>query len=123
TIVIPVSQRQRPRANTGVVQRVGLQDQRLPTIRRTECVIKFAGIESVEPIPGVASTKDFWICRSCPHLWQKHEAGEHRQDCSEYHLSIVHVLICPFIFWPSVISPGRTHFCPLLFVDIAFAKP
>src|ERR1700751_5380426 len=87
SIVTRVCRQQRSSAKTGVVQRRRLQKHCLPTIRRTECVSQFAGIESVEPIPRVAILKRIWIFRSCLHLWQKHKAGKHGQDCSEDDIS------------------------------------
>ena len=59
--------------------------------------------KSLEPIKGVAPRKRVRqyrpYVRSCSHLWQKHEAGNHGQDCSEYYLSIIHVLNLSFQFF------------------------
>src|SRR5947208_13384851 len=73
--------------------------------------------KSLVPIKGIATRKrvrQYWTyVRSCPHLWQKHEAGEHGQDCSEYHLSIVHFFNLSFqffglpLFLPGELTCGR----------------
>jgi hypothetical protein len=77
-------------------------EERQPTIR---CVEVVSGLmeKSLVPIKGVAPRKRVrkyrpYVLRGCPRLWQKHEAGKHGQDCSEYHLSIVHVLNLSFQF-------------------------
>src|SRR6476620_6284654 len=82
SIVIGGIKDQRPSATTcdGGGGRLGRE--RLPTNRRIECVSGLTK-KGVKPFRGVASIHSIRrrryvrSIRSCPHLWQKHEAGKH----------------------------------------------
>src|SRR6266496_1138279 len=86
SIVIPRGEGQRSSATTGVGGGRRLGEERQPTNRCVECVIRLVE-KSVEPFRGVARCKVVVLRK---HLWQKRNAGKHGQDCSEYDIPIFH---------------------------------
>src|SRR6266496_1138274 len=86
SIVIPRVDGQRPSASTVVGGGRRLGEERQPTNRCVECVIRLLE-KSVEPFRGVARCKVVVLRK---HLWQKRNAGKHGQDCSEYDIPIFH---------------------------------